>query len=33
MESSSPTAGEPAYPVRFTVEYPDRGLNRLTSRR
>ena len=31
MESSSQTAGGPAYPVRFSVEYPDRALNRLTS--
>ena len=31
MESSSQTTGEPAYPVRFTVEYPDRTLNRLTT--
>jgi Domain of unknown function (DUF4389) len=31
MESSSQTAGEPAYPVRFSVEYPDRELNRLTT--
>jgi hypothetical protein len=30
MESSSQT-GEPAYPVRFSVEYPDRELNRLTT--
>src|SRR5438034_1463621 len=31
MESSSQTTGEPAYPVRFSVEYPDRELNRLTT--
>ena len=31
MESSSQTTGEPAYPVRFSVEYPDRKLNRLTT--
>jgi hypothetical protein len=31
MESSSQTTGEPAYPVRFSVEYPDRQLNRLTT--
>jgi hypothetical protein len=31
MESSNQTTGEPAYPVRFTVEYPDRELNRLTT--
>ena len=31
MESSGQTTGEPAYPVRFTVEYPDRTLNRLTT--
>src|SRR6266516_3300670 len=31
MESSSQTTGEPAYPVRFSVEYPDRGLSRLTT--
>jgi hypothetical protein len=30
MESSGQTA-EPAYPVRFSVEYPDRELNRLTT--
>ena len=30
MESSQ-TTGEPAYPVRFSVEYPDRELNRLTT--
>src|SRR5438309_11242887 len=30
MESSQ-TTGEPAYPVRFTVEYPDRELNRLST--
>jgi Domain of unknown function (DUF4389) len=30
MESTSQT-GEPAYPVRFSVEYPDRELNRLTT--
>jgi hypothetical protein len=31
MESSSQTPGEPVYPVRFSVEYPDRDLNRATS--
>jgi hypothetical protein len=31
MESSSQTTGEPAYPVRFSVEYPDRELNRVTT--
>ena len=31
MESSSQTTGEPAYPVQFSVEYPDRELNRLTT--
>src|SRR5438067_940397 len=31
MESSSQTTGEPAYPVRFSVEYPQRQLNRLTT--
>ena len=31
MESSNQTTGEPAYPVRLTVEYPDRELNRLTT--
>src|SRR2546428_11947673 len=31
MESSNQTTGEPAYPVRFSVEYPDRELNRLTT--
>jgi hypothetical protein len=31
MESSSQTAGEAGYPVRFSVEYPDRELNRLTT--
>jgi len=31
MESSNQTAGEPDYPVRFSVEYPDRDLNRLTT--
>jgi hypothetical protein len=31
MESSSQTTGEPAYPVQFSVEYPDRALNRLTT--
>src|SRR5437763_624108 len=29
MESSSQSAGEPWYPVRFSVEYPQRQLNRL----
>src|SRR5436190_17978984 len=32
MDSSSQTTGGgPAYPVRFSVEYPDRDLNRLTT--
>ena len=31
MEASSQTTGEKAYPVRFSVEYPDRKLNRLTT--
>ncbi len=31
MESSSQATGEPAYPVRFSVEYPDRELNRATT--
>ena len=31
MESSSQTTGQPAYPVQFSVEYPDRALNRLTT--
>ena len=29
MESSTQTTTQPAYPVRFSVEYPDRALNRL----
>ena len=31
MESGSETAGVPRYPVEFSVEYPDRPLNRLTT--
>ena len=31
MESSSQTTAHSAYPVRFSVEYPDRALNRLTT--
>jgi hypothetical protein len=31
MEASSHTGGETAYPVRFSVEYPNRKLNRLTT--
>jgi hypothetical protein len=31
MESSSQTTGKPAYPVQFSVAYPDRDLNRLTT--
>jgi hypothetical protein len=31
VESSSQTQGKPAYPVRFSVEYPDRELNRMTT--
>ncbi len=31
MESSNQTAGEQRYPVQFSVDYPDRALNRLTT--
>jgi hypothetical protein len=31
MESSSQVAGGPGYPVHFSVAYPDRDLNRLTT--
>jgi len=31
MESSSGAPAERAYPVQFSVEYPDRKLNRLTT--
>jgi hypothetical protein len=31
MESTSQTSSEPDYPVRFSVEYPDRELNRATT--
>jgi Domain of unknown function (DUF4389) len=31
MESSGQTTGDAAYPVQFSVEYPDRPLNRLTT--
>jgi Domain of unknown function (DUF4389) len=31
MESNTQLAGEPSYPVRYSVEYPDRDLNRLTT--
>lgn len=31
MESGSQMASEPAYPVRFAFEYPERALNRLTT--
>ena len=31
MESSTQTTDGPAYPVRFSVEYPDRELNRLAT--
>jgi hypothetical protein len=31
MESSAQQTGEPGYPVRLSVEYPDRQLNRLTT--
>jgi Domain of unknown function (DUF4389) len=31
MESGSPTTGGPGYPVQFSVAYPDRQLNRLTT--
>src|ERR687887_591637 len=31
MESNFQAAPEPPYPVQFSVEYPDRSLNRLTT--
>ncbi len=31
MESNNQLAGEAPYPVQFSVEYPDRDLNRLTT--
>jgi Domain of unknown function (DUF4389) len=31
MDSSGQQMGGPAYPVQFSVEYPDRDLNRLTT--
>jgi hypothetical protein len=31
MEASSQMTGGPGYPVQFSVEYPDRELNRLTT--
>ncbi len=31
MESTSQMSGEPDYPVRFSVEYPERELNRGTT--
>jgi len=31
MESGGPTVVEEPYPVQFSVEYPDRELNRLTT--
>jgi hypothetical protein len=31
MESQTPTAGETQYPVQFSVDYPERDLNRLTT--
>ena len=31
MEPNDYLAGDAAYPVRFSVEYPDRNLNRLTT--
>jgi hypothetical protein len=31
MDASGQDAGGPAYPVRFSIEYPDRDLNRLTT--
>src|SRR6266550_6216009 len=31
MESNSQTSGAALYPVQFSVEYPDRDLNRLTT--
>ena len=31
MEAGNQPAGTPSYPVEFSVEYPDRPLNRLTT--
>ena len=31
MESGASTPGGDQYPVQFSVEYPDRDLNRLTT--
>src|SRR5436309_10510590 len=31
MESNNQLTGEAPYPVQFSVEYPDRDLNRLTT--
>src|SRR2546423_12072751 len=31
MESGAYTSGDDQYPLKFSVEYPDRDLNRLTS--
>ena len=31
MEAGQQPTGAPAYPVQFSVEYPDRDLNRLTT--
>jgi hypothetical protein len=31
MEPQTPTTGETPYPVQFSVDYPDRDLNRLTT--
>jgi hypothetical protein len=31
MESGAYTQGEDQYPVQFSVEYPDRDLDRLTT--
>jgi Domain of unknown function (DUF4389) len=31
MDSSTQPAGAPAYPVQYSVDYPDRDLNRVTT--
>jgi hypothetical protein len=31
MEAGSQAGGEPRYPVEYSVDYPDRDLNRLTT--
>ena len=31
MESGNETAGAQGYPIEFSVEYPDRPLNRSTT--